>query len=150
MTALTFPYFPCYSFKRYNLRVKVLSRDMDEFPGGFTYHRRHDYMRKLFSNEVSPYLFHMSWTESSKNKQRFFRQMGNWYLEDDCIGNTADRILEQNKNISDLVDKNIGGFLLQPCCSKKPLISCSFRDKPSIIPCKDSPNLDAGKRSFWD
>jgi len=41
----------------YNLKVKILSRDSDEFPGGFTYHRRRDYMKDLFAGKVKPYLF---------------------------------------------------------------------------------------------
>ena len=52
----------------YGLRVKVLSRDEDDFPGGFHYHQKSGhYMRALFNGEKNPYIFHMSWT---KNKVR--------------------------------------------------------------------------------
>ncbi|CAB9497746.1 Nucleotide-diphospho-sugar transferase [Seminavis robusta] len=130
----------------YNLKVKILSRDADEFPGGFTYHKRFDYMRNLFAGKVKPYLFHMSWTENKKNKQSFFKQMGNWYLEEKCVASTVEEITRKDKKIR---RSNSHAYLAEPCCSKEPLVSCSYRDKPSVIPCKDSPPLDKGKKSFW-
>jgi hypothetical protein len=153
--------------------VKILSRDMDEFPGGYTFHRRHDYMRDLFGGKVEPYLFHMSktvfsdhvlalfhsficlalcmagWTESKHNKQKFFKQMGNWYLQDKCIATTVEKILRKNKSVKTPAGTTSIGHLTEPCCSAEPLTSCFYRDKPSIIPCKDSPNLDQGRKSFW-
>lgn len=63
-------------FCSFNLKVKVLERDTEEFPGGFTFHKRSDYMKDFFNGKVHPYIFHMSWTENKNNKQKFFRQMG--------------------------------------------------------------------------
>ena len=34
-------------------------------------------------------------------------------------------------------------------CSSEPLISCHYRDKPSVIPCKDRPSMDGNGASFW-
>jgi hypothetical protein len=40
--------------------------------------------------------------------------------------------------------------LIQPCCTVEPNFACHYRDKPSMKPCKDSPNIDgAGSKSFW-
>jgi len=87
----------------------------------------------------------MSWTENKNNKQNFFRQMGNRYLNDECIGKTVGEILANNMGIS----KTKSGYLQPLCCSKEPLVRCSYRDKPSIKPCRASPTLDQGKPSFW-
>ncbi|KAI2494917.1 nucleotide-diphospho-sugar transferase [Fragilaria crotonensis] len=62
------------------LRVKVFSRDTDTFPGGFHYHRDKAYMKKVIAKTISPYIFHMSWTESKEDKRKFFQQMGDWYV----------------------------------------------------------------------
>jgi hypothetical protein len=45
----------------YGLKVKIWERNLDEFPGGYTFHHKKDYMKKLVKNEVEPYIFHMSW-----------------------------------------------------------------------------------------
>lgn len=45
---------------RYGMKVKVLSRDTDEFPGGHAYHNRPEFMREIFQGKAKPYLFHMS------------------------------------------------------------------------------------------
>lgn len=44
------------------LTVKILSKEEDEFPGGYHYHMVKDYMRKMFDGKKDPYIFHMSWT----------------------------------------------------------------------------------------
>jgi len=109
-------------------------------------------MKSLFEGRVKPYLFHMSWTHNKKPKAMFLKQTGNWFLFDKCIGITADKIRSDQSGKGNLQavdgDKKIGD-LVQPCCSKEPLISCFYRDKPSIVKCNDSPNLDKGKPPFW-
>jgi hypothetical protein len=131
----------------FGLRVKVLSRDESEFPGGYHFHQKSgQFMRDFFAGKVHPYIFHMSWTLNKDNKVLFFRQMGDWYLQDVCVGKTVDDVFAQ---LPDSTPKNESGSLVQPCCAAKPLISCHYRDKPSKLPCKDSPPLDPGKSSFW-
>ena len=124
--------------------MKVLSRDENDFPGGHAYHNRHDFMHDLIAGREESYLFHMSWTANKKNKEKFFRQMGLWYLQETCVGSTASKIL--GKNEEEAVES---GSLLAPCCAADPIIECFYRDKPSIKSCKDSPPLDTGKKSFW-
>ena len=50
--------------------------------------------------------------------------IGSWYLEED-----ADPGLD--------------------ACTDEPQFHCWYRDKPSKYPCKDSPPIDKGGRSFW-
>ena len=122
----------------YGLRVKVLSRDEDEFPGGYHFHQKSGkYMRAFLAKEKKPYLFHMSWTTNKDNKLLFFRQMGEWYLNDQCI--------QKNPSEVTVVDNDFA----KTCCSAEALFSCHYRDKPSIKPCKDSPPIDKRGRSFW-
>jgi len=134
----------------YGLRVKVLSRDMQEFPGGWHYHRRKDFMKDIMKEKVVPEIFHMSWTQNKKNKVKFFQQIGEWYLDSKCIGNTADAILgidsESVNGGSSIEGKNV---LFEPCCLAEPNIVCHYRDKPSKVPCKDAPPIDKGFPSFW-
>lgn len=120
----------------YGLKVKVFSRDEEEFPGGYHFHQKSGaYMKKMFAGDVEPYIFHMSWTLNKQNKLLFLRQMGEWWVVEDCIHSSAQKV-------TGLEDRD-------SCCAAEPLISCHYRDKPSIIPCKDSPPIDAGKSSFW-
>lgn len=46
----------------FGLNVKVFNRDTEMFPGGFQFHQRHDFMRKMLRDKTDTYIFHMSWT----------------------------------------------------------------------------------------
>ena len=122
------------------MKTKVLSRDTDDFPGGHAFHYRKDFMRQLFKGEVQPYIFHMSWTLNKDNKQKFFRQINEWYLKDECVASTAQKIAG---------GKIEPGGLVEACCSAEPIFSCFYSDKPSKFPCKDSPKIDVNGRPFW-
>lgn len=122
----------------YGLKAKVLGRDEPEFPGGYQFHHRSGvYMRALLAGEVHPYIFHMSWTENKNNKLLFFRQLGEWYVQDVCVAKGQAEITLNEDN------------LVATCCAAEPLVSCHYRDKPSKIPCRESPPIDKGRRSFW-
>jgi hypothetical protein len=120
------------------LKVKVLGRSSDEgrlFPGGFHYHKDKRYMKGFLSGTIEqPYIFHMSWTTNKDNKRLFLQQLGAWYVKKRCELKTR---------------ADIRGDYLSTCCSAKPIVKCHFKDKPSKIPCKKSPSIDKGRRSFW-
>jgi hypothetical protein len=122
------------------LKVKVLNRDEDDFPSGYHYHTQLGWMKQMVDGKKDPYIFHMCWTLNKEDKLLFMRQMGMWYVDDECVGKEAKQILFG----SDAKDG-----LSKACCSAEPLTKCSFRDKPSVIPCKDSPSKDKGGQSFW-
>lgn len=71
-------------------------------------------------------------------------QLGEWYVEDKCIGSTASDILGSDGSLS-LGDAN----LFEPCCAAEPIFSCHYKDKPSKLPCKDSITIDNTRKSFW-
>ena len=136
----------------FGLRVKVLSRDMEEFPGGWHYHRRNkDFMKKIVKDEITPYIFHMSWTKNKDNKVKFFKQMGQWYVDDKCISKTRDSILTVDPTSEENGENNAvsNHLIIEPCCLAEPNIVCHYRDKPSIIPCTESDPIDKGRPSFW-
>jgi len=116
----------------FGTRVKTL--DGSTFPGGYHYHRQKSLMEDIVKGTYVPWLFHMSWTKNKDNKLKFFKQMGLWYLKEQC---------EVYENISQNTN------MMEQCCSVEPIISCHYRDKPSIHPCKDSPPIDKGRPSFW-
>jgi len=127
----------------YGLTVKVFSRDEDDFPGGFQYHQvTGKYMRRFFAGEAHPYIFHMSWTSNKDNKLLFLRQMGEWYVKDECVHKSV-------SDVSSLLDTTTSHPFRAACCSSEPLFSCHYRDKPSREPCHDSPPIDEGKPSWW-
>jgi hypothetical protein len=131
----------------FGLKVKVLNRDMEEFPGGYQWNQRSGkYMHAFYKGEVHPIIFHMSWTLNKDNKLLYFRQMGEWYVKDTCIQKKRRQILGLSSPTAHVSE---GPVLIEPCCAAEPLISCHFKDKPSIIPCIDSPNIDKGKAPFW-
>jgi hypothetical protein len=143
----------------YGLKIKTWNREADEFPGGFSYHQRKDWMKKLVLSKnstegkglveivgdkvdaVDPYIFHMSWTLNKDNKLKYFEQMGEWYVKDEC-----------NKSNDKFQNDMLQNPTINSCCTAKPLIRCHYKDKPSIIPCPDSPSVDLKpkpKPSFW-
>ncbi|CAB9504469.1 Nucleotide-diphospho-sugar transferase [Seminavis robusta] len=147
----------------HGLKVKILLAD--EFPGGAHYNRDYKYMKYLMNVTqpppgvtIDPWIFHMSWTESKANKILFYQQMGEWYVQDHCVGSTVTDILGQEGAASTVPTETIelpaspfrGGAtpLTKKCCTAKPNIKCHFRDTPSIIPCHDSPAMNKGRESF--
>jgi Nucleotide-diphospho-sugar transferase len=52
----------------FGLQVYIFARDSPDFPGGYAYHNRKDYMRDLVAGAVEPVIFHMSWTLNKDNK----------------------------------------------------------------------------------
>lgn len=130
----------------FGLSVKIFPKEMEEFPGGVQYHRKKDSMKKIINGESKAFIFHMSWTSNKDNKLKFFQQMGEWYLNEQCIGKEAHRITDKT---SEMLDSNSGAVLAKHCCSAEPLVTCHYRDKPSKIPCPDSPFIDNNGKSFW-
>jgi len=125
------------------LKVKVFGRDDElgqNFPGGYHYHNRKELMKEIMQEKQKPYIFHMSWTKNKDNKQKFYQQMGDWFVNNECI----------NVRVPDLKKKKGDDFsVLQGCCLREPDIKCHYRDKPSKKPCDSSPNIDKGKKPFW-
>jgi len=125
------------------LRVKTFERETDAgmaFPGGWHYHRRKEFVRDVLTNrsKIDPYVFHMSWTKNKDNKRKFYQQLGEWYVRPQCEDKTVEEIGE------------LGGKSSSTwCCSAEALVTCHYRDKPSIVPCRDSPPIDKGRPSFW-
>ena len=140
----------CYGHSGHHLTRMPFSYYYYHAPttGGYQFNQKTGkYMRALFKGELHPYIFHMSWTFNKDNKLLYFRQIGEWYVDDTCIQKKAEVILNAhggNAN-SDIG----GGMLIGPCCHAEPIVSCHYRDKPSIIPCHGSPPIDKGKPSWW-
>jgi hypothetical protein len=110
------------------LRVKVWKRGRgNQFPGGWEYQRDRPVMKTILkgNSTTDPYIFHMSWTKNKDYKKKFMGQMGLWYKKEGC---------------------NTDGF---DCCLAEPNVTCHYRDKPSIISCRESDPMDNNGRSFW-
>ncbi len=129
----------------FGLKVKVLKRS--DFTTGVVFHQDLLMMKRILSRDAVPYMFHMSWTVSKTDKLFYLKQMGEWFVKERCIGVTLSTIL----NSSSRKKKGSKFSIISPCCSARPLISCHFRDKPSLIVCNDSqlPAKDVGGASFW-
>jgi hypothetical protein len=124
------------------LRVKTLSRDDVEFPGGHNFHERNSHMKEIITGKRKPFIFHMSWTKNKDDKIRFFQQMGDWFVETNCVQTTTDNLLGGAAKTK--------GALVSTCCLAEAIIKCHYSDKPSKIPCRDSPFMDTFKNvSFW-
>jgi hypothetical protein len=127
----------------FGLKVKVFDKARtDLFPGGDHYHQDWDAMRGIVNGESNAYLLHMSWTENKVNKLLFLRQMGEWYVEDACLAGAAAGSTGGEGGPAE-------GGLVAACCSRAPLFSCHYKDKPSKRPCPDSPKIDPKGKVFW-
>ncbi|KAL9188823.1 hypothetical protein ACHAXT_007201 [Thalassiosira profunda] len=124
------------------LTVKIFAKELEEFPGGLQFHRKVEPMKKILAGESNAYVFHMSWTNNKDNKVKFFQQMGEWYLNKQCIGKEMHEITGEKGASNE-------GALVQQCCSAEPLITCHYKDKPSKNPCPDAPCIDKKCKSFW-
>eukprot|EP00574_Skeletonema_japonicum_P006064 CAMPEP_0201719274 /NCGR_PEP_ID=MMETSP0593-20130828/4504_1 /ASSEMBLY_ACC=CAM_ASM_000672 /TAXON_ID=267983 /ORGANISM="Skeletonema japonicum, Strain CCMP2506" /LENGTH=574 /DNA_ID=CAMNT_0048209673 /DNA_START=207 /DNA_END=1928 /DNA_ORIENTATION=+ len=128
----------------FGLNVKIFSRDTEYFPGGWQFHQRKDFMKRLSKGETDSYIFHMSWTENKDNKLLFLRQLGQWFVEEQCVGKSAEEILGSGEI------QEGASLLVEPCCAAEALVSCHYPDKPSVHSCKGKgENIDKHGRSFW-
>jgi hypothetical protein len=130
--------------------LKVKTLEVDGYPGGWDYHNkgRYDYLRKIPSGESVAEIFHMSWTENKDNKVRFMKQMGMWHLKDECFSKQFDQITLSSSVGGDATHQGIVDHFSH-CCSKEPMISCHYKDKPSVIDCSSSPPMDSNAASYW-
>jgi hypothetical protein len=117
---------------QFGLTIKVLAKDL--FPGGKSFHHDKPYMLGWMKGELAeePYMFHMCWTANKDDKLNYLQQMGEWFLKDECKN-------DQIRKGEDLLE----------CCSAEPVVTCHFKDKPSIKPCEGSPNRDQNGKLFW-
>eukprot|EP00957_Ditylum_brightwellii_P144427 11001818-Ditylum_brightwellii.AAC.1 len=63
--------------------------------------------------------------------------MGEWYLNEKCVGKTLGEITEGGAVVTELP-------LVEPCCLAEPEITCYYSDKPSKTTCNGSPTIDKG------
>ena len=133
------------------LTVKIYPKEAEEFPGGLQFHQKKEVMKDIMSGNSKAYIFHMSWTNNKKDKLKYFQQLGEWYVHDQCIGKDVHEITGIAGGEGGMM-KN--GTLSANCCSAEHLFKCHYRDKPSKIPCPDSPSTTKSKGesadiSFW-
>ena len=128
------------------LGVKIFAKEMEEFPGGLQYHRKKESMKKIMDGTSKAYIFHMSWTSNKDDKVRFFQQMGEWYINPQCVGKEAHQITDETNGREGAGNDPV---LTKHCCSAEPRITCHYRDKPSKLPCPDAPFIDRKGKSFW-
>ena len=78
----------------------------------------------------------MSWTRNKDDKLKYLKQFGAWNLHPKCENGSAGiGIMEQEGSTA--------------CCSAEPLVTCFYRDKPSIKSCANSNPIDKGAPSWW-
>ena len=99
------------------LTVKIYPKEAEEFPGGLQFHRKKEVMKDIMSGNSKAYIFHMSWTSSKKDKLKFFQQLGEWYVNEQCIGKEAHEITGIASGEGGMM-KN--GTLSTNCCSAEP------------------------------
>ena len=110
------------------LRVKTIQDT--EIPGGFHFLSRKEFIRDIVTGKTDVLAFLMHWTSSIEDKLHYMRQMGMWYLQDDCSS----------------TEKN--GFM--ECCSTEPIIQCKYLDLPSVATCKGYDGAWKNSRTpFW-
>jgi len=99
------------------LTVKIYPKEAEEFPGGLQFHRKKEVMKDIMSGNSKAYIFHMSWTTNKKDKLKYFQQLGEWYVNDQCIGKEAHEITGIASGEGGMM-KN--GTLSTNCCSAEP------------------------------
>jgi hypothetical protein len=129
----------------FGLNVKVFNRDTEYFPGGWHFHQKREFMKKLIKGETDAFIFHMSWTENKDNKLLFLRQLGEWYVNEQCVGKNAEEIISSGGG-----KIQAGTPLVEPCCALEALVSCHYKDKPQVHSCQGKgKNIDGHGKSFW-
>jgi hypothetical protein len=110
---------------------------------GWHFQRNKEFMRDMIQHgKAKQWSFHMNWNEHKNIKQQYLAQMGDWYLQPACANASSWESLRAAASGAP--------SLIAACCSNDPLIRCNWRDKPSVIPCRDSPFYEKTRpTSFW-
>ncbi len=87
--------------------------DIRQFPSGYMYHHNKTYLSELMDNKYVPYVFHMCWTASRKDKVIYFKKLGYWYLKESPNCNNPKVIIDRFNKTK--VAKNF----LYNCCNIK-------------------------------
>ena len=100
------------------------------------------------TNKTEVYAFHMNWNVNKPTKRQFLEQMGDWYLRDDragsSVGTEANGTTTAERHNATTVVAGVEAW-----CTAQPVPRCHYRDKPSVIPCRDSPAFENNAPSFW-
>jgi hypothetical protein len=64
-----------------NFGIRSLFLNITDFPNGYLYHHGKGYMDKFNSRAVKPYNFHMCWTQGKKDKLKYLKKSGMWYVK---------------------------------------------------------------------
>jgi hypothetical protein len=67
--------------------VKILP--MDDFPNGILYHHDPNFLKRMRSKEIVPYMFHMCWTQGKTEKLEYLFKSKMWYLSKRCSSLSA-------------------------------------------------------------
>lgn len=134
----------------WGLRIKTFDADDTvHFPAGGHFHLKKDFMKKFLEGQFNDdlFVFHMNWTSDKHEKMAYLRQLGLWYVQDTCVEQSLESTFA---TLSDLRNKHGNHLTISDsCCSKEPLFSCQYRDKPSLKPCVDSPATVDDSPSWW-
>lgn len=113
-------------------------------------------MRRIIkTNKTEVYAFHMNWNVNKPTKQKFLEQMGDWYLRDDAgAGNNVGvhvngGTAKGNATTTTTTTAAAAVAGVEAWCVAQPVPKCHYRDKPSVIPCRDSPAFENNAPSFW-
>lgn len=103
------------------LRVKTYNGEETSYlPNGFHFHNRIDVMNKVIRGETDSVLFHMNWAKEKTIKVKFMKQIGAWYVQEQCED------VKQLQNVTH-------------CCAAEPLVSCHFSNRASLLDCSSYP-----------
>jgi hypothetical protein len=75
--------------------IKFRMLESHEYPAGYQFHHEKEYIKDLLDYKTLPKVFHMCWTESRKDKVKYLREMGLWFLPEEIYGTDP----KQNPNI---------------------------------------------------
>jgi Nucleotide-diphospho-sugar transferase len=143
----------------FGLDVAVISRDENTFLSGYHFHmedpRANTIQRMMVQQyqarnrtavaakekevSIQPYILHMHFTANKEFKRKFYSQLGEWRVHDQCIQADPAEVIATSRR--------------QDCCVKEPpAIKCFYRNRPSAIPCHDSPPVPESfsTGSFWE
>lgn len=69
-------------------------------------------MQKWLAGAVSPYVFHMCWTQNKDDKVKYLKQLGGWFISNKC-----------DARPSEYTTSGMG------CCTAEPQLQCFYKDK---------------------
>ncbi len=93
--------------------IPIFILDEREFPSGQMYHHQKQYVTQVKHHVVTPYVWHMCWTDHRGQKIQYFQDIGMWFLQE---SNYENGMCENGQEMLNWLRSESNRHIIETCC----------------------------------